>query len=165
MTSIIFNGKTYNNLEEMPSNERQAYEQMMKIFVDANGNGIPDFLEGDIVKNVMTAVTSNISVNGQMYGGMNELPDDVRAKIQGALEKMSELGVVTKTSSPMVMGINSVQVPSKEPSFQSKPFVSREYSPAIEEEKSSSALPWILGAVALLFYLAIAAFAVFYFMR
>ena len=52
---IMFNGKTYNSLEEMPANERMAYEQMQKIFVDANGNGIPDFLEGDIAKNVMTA--------------------------------------------------------------------------------------------------------------
>ena len=45
---IIFNGKTYNSLEEMPANERQAFEQMQQIFVDANGNGIPDFMEGDI---------------------------------------------------------------------------------------------------------------------
>ena len=58
---ILFNGKTYNSLEEMPAKERQAYEQIRKIFVDANGNGIPDFLEGDIVKNVITAFTSAIS--------------------------------------------------------------------------------------------------------
>lgn len=160
---IIFNGKTYNSLEEMPQNERQAYEQMMNIFVDANGNGIPDFLEGDMVKNVLSAVTSNIHFNGQVYEGMNELPPDVREKIQGAFEKMSELGIVTKTTPSMMMGVNSAQV-SGEPQIRSRPFVSREFQPAIEEDKGSSALPWILAGAALLFCLALAAFAIFYFM-
>lgn len=160
---IIFNGKTYNSLEEMPPNERQAYEQMMNIFVDANGNGIPDFLEGDMVKNVLSAVTSNIHFNGQVYEGMNELPPDVREKIQGAFEKMSELGIVTKTTPSMMMGVNSAQV-SGEPQIRSRPFVSREFQPAIEEDKGSSALPWILAGAALLFCLALAAFAIFYFM-
>lgn len=164
MTSITFNGKVYNSLEEMPSNERQAYEHMMKIFVDANGNGIPDFLEGDIVKNVMVAA-KNISADGKIYEGMNELPNELRAKIQTAFEKMNELEVVTKNTSPMMMEVNSVQVTPKEPDAQSQPFVSREFSPAIEEEKSSSALPWVLGVAALLFCLALAAFALFYFIQ
>ncbi len=164
MAIIIFNGKTYNKIEEMPPNEKQAYEQMMKIFVDANGNGIPDFLEGDMVKNVMTAVTSNISVNGQMYGGMNELPDDVRAKIQGALEKMTELGIVTKTTSQMVMEVDSVQA-SKEPRVQSRPFVSHETTSAIQEDKGSNALPWLLAGLAVFVCLTVAAIVVFYFMQ
>ena len=101
MATIIFNGKSYNSLEEMPANEKMAYEQMMNIFVDADGNGIPDFLEGDMVKNVMTAVTSNISVNGQMYEGMNELPTDVREKIRSGrrfhedLEKAVAMYIIT----------------------------------------------------------------------
>jgi hypothetical protein len=164
MATIIFNGKTYNSIEEMPSNEKQAYEKLMNIFVDKNGNGVPDFMEGDMVKNVMSAVTSNININGQMYGGMNELPDDVRAKIQGAFEKMTELGIVTKTTSPMVMGVNSLQV-SKEPQKQSKPLVSQEYASAIQEDKSSNALPLILIGLAAIICLAVAAVAVFYFMK
>lgn len=163
MATIMFNGKSYSSLEEMPPSDRQAYEQMMSIFVDANGNGIPDFLEGDIVQNVMTAVTSNIHFNGQVYDGMNELPVDVREKIQGAFEKMTELGIVTKTDSPVVMGFNSDQA-SKDPQIQSRPFIPREFSPAIEEDKGSNALPWILAGIALLFCLVLAAFVVFYIM-
>ena len=49
MATIIFNGKSYNSLEEMPEKERKAYDQMMDIFADKNGNGIPDFMEGDMV--------------------------------------------------------------------------------------------------------------------
>ena len=100
-TTIIFNGKTYNSLDEMPPNERQAYEQMLNIFMDKNGNGIPDFLEGDMAQNVMTAFTSNINVNGKSYSNVNELPDDLRARVQGAFEKMEQFGIVTKNASPM----------------------------------------------------------------
>ena len=164
MAAIIFNGKSYNSLEEMSTNERQAYEQIMNIFVDANGNGIPDFLEGDMVQNVMTAITSNIQFNGQVYNGMNELPPEVREKIQGAFEKMTELGIVSKTTGPMMMQVNGAHItPTSQ--FQSKPFISREFSPAIEEDKGSNALPWVLAGIGLLFCLAVAAFAVFYFMQ
>ena len=94
---IIFNGKSYNNLQEMPSNERMAYEQMQKIFVDANGNGIPDFLEGDIAKNVMTAFTSVVNYDGKVYNGLDELPPDARQKVQDAFAKLNQLGIVSGT--------------------------------------------------------------------
>ena len=32
MPPIHFNGKTYNDLAEMPATEREAYEQLMSIF-------------------------------------------------------------------------------------------------------------------------------------
>ncbi len=86
---IIFNGKNYNSLEEMPANERMAYEQMQKIFVDANGNGIPDFLEGDVAKNVMTAFTSVINYDGKVYNTMDELPAEARQKVQDAFAKLN----------------------------------------------------------------------------
>src|SRR5258706_9763534 len=100
MPTILFNGKTYNSIEEMPVDVRSAYQQVADIFVDKNGNGIPDFLEGDMVKNVITAFTSNVNVNGQTYNNMNELPPDICAQVQGAFEKLSALGMVTNNNSP-----------------------------------------------------------------
>ena len=97
---IMFSGKTYNRLEEMPANERMAYEQMQKIFVDANGNGIPDFLEGDIAKNVMTAFTTNVvNYDGKIYDSLDELPADARQKVQDAFTKLNQLGIVSGTPS------------------------------------------------------------------
>ncbi len=102
MPTILFNGKTYNSIEEMPVDVRSAYQQVADIFVDKNGNGIPDFLEGDMVKNVITAFTSNVNVNGQTYNNMNELPPDICAQVQGAFEKLSALGMVTNNNSPSI---------------------------------------------------------------
>jgi len=95
---IVFNGKTFNSLEEMPANERMAYEQMQKIFVDANGNGIPDFLEGDIARNVMTAFTTNaVNYDGKVYNNLDELPAEARQKVQDAFAKLNQLGVISGT--------------------------------------------------------------------
>ncbi len=48
MSKIIFNGKSYDGLEEMPPGEREAYTHIMALFADANQNGIPDIFEGDL---------------------------------------------------------------------------------------------------------------------
>lgn len=91
---IIFNGKSYGKPEDMSANERAAYEQMQQIFVDANGNGIPDFLEGDVAKNVITAFTSNVNFNGQVYNSLDELPEPARQKVQDAFGKLKQFGIV-----------------------------------------------------------------------
>ena len=147
----------------MPANERQMYQQIMSIFVDKDGNGIPDFLEGDIVKNVLTSFTSSVNFNGQTYNGMNELPEDVRQKIQEAYVKMSEFGIVSAAASPMMAQINKTA--DQKSQVTSQPFISREYNPAIQEESSSNWMTWILIGAVLALCLAVAVFAVFYMMN
>ena len=90
---IIFNGKSYNSVEEMPDNERQAYQHMVQIFKDENGNGIPDFMEGDMVKNIMTAFSGNVNFNGKVYASLEELPPDAKEKVQKAFDKLKQLGI------------------------------------------------------------------------
>lgn len=162
MATIIFNGKTYDSVEEMPASERAAYEQVANIFVDKNGNGIPDFMEGDMVKNVMTAFTSSVNVNGQVYNNMNELPPEVRAKVQGAFDKLAGLGIVTKNS-PMMAQANSPQI-SQEPMAISQPFVSREYAPTIQEDKGPNVVIWVLAGLVAVLCLALAAAGIYFFM-
>jgi hypothetical protein len=165
MAIIIFNGKTYNSIEEMPANEKQAFDQLSTMFVDKNGNGIPDFLEGDMVQNVITAYTSSVNINGKTFGNMNDLPDDMQARVQNAFEKMAELGVVTKTTSPMVMQVNGMQMEQK-PQTVSAPFISQSTPPsAIQEDRRSNTFVWVLGGIILFFFLLVVVFAVFYFLN
>ena len=44
-TKIIADGKEYNNIEELPAEVRAKYDQAMGA-LDANRNGVPDFMEG-----------------------------------------------------------------------------------------------------------------------
>src|SRR5215208_6713527 len=106
MATIIFNGKSYNTPDEMSAADRAAFEQLAGLFVDKNGNGIPDFLEGDIVKNVSTAYSNIVSINGNMVNA-SERPEEMRARVQDAFQKMSEMGLVP----PATMApVSSVQM-------------------------------------------------------
>ncbi len=150
MPTISFNGKTYNSIEEMPAKERQIYSQIAGMLVDKDGNGIPDFLEGDVVKNVVSVFNSSADVNGQSYRDINELPPDVRAKIQGAYEKIAEFGIVKEALSARM---NQGAVMS------SRPIVTPQAS--IQEEKSGPAL-WVLIGVGLTLCLALTVVAAFF---
>ena len=52
-TKINFNGKTYTKVEDMPEEVRQAYQQALAQFADADRNGIPDILESRTRGNVI----------------------------------------------------------------------------------------------------------------
>jgi hypothetical protein len=152
---ILFNGKTYTSLEEMPANERQAYESMFQIFTDKNGNGIPDFLEGDVAKNVMTSFTNVVNYDGKVYNGLNELPLEARQKVEQAFAKLNQLGIITAVPSAQ-------KAAPFEPAFQSsKPLLSQE--PAIQESGGTRWLV-ILGFLGAMLICAVA-LAVLLFLR
>ncbi len=122
---ITFNGKTYNNIEDMPAKERAAFNQMQQIFVDANGNGIPDFMEGDMFKNVMAAASNNVVYEGKVYNNLEDIPPDVREKVQTALNKLKQLGLVADV--PDMRASASNARPDFEPAFPaSKPLIPQE---------------------------------------
>lgn len=156
---LQFNGKTYNSPEEMPARERAAFEQMRKIFVDADGNGIPDFMEGDVTRNVITAFTSDVNSNGQIYSDLEDLPQDIREKVQKAFEVMQRLGIAT----PEVMQGAPARQPAFEPAFQpSKPLVPQE--PAIQESSRTRGAI-IISFLAVMLICAVGAMAALFLLR
>lgn len=149
---IVFNGKTYNSVEEMPANEREAYESMFNIFKDANGNGIPDFLEGDIAQNVMAAFTNVIHYDGKVYNNLDELPPEAREKLQAAFTKLNTLGLIAAAPSAQ-------KGTSFEAAFPpSKPLINQEPSMEENSDRKWMVIVGFLGA-ALLCAVAIAVFA------
>jgi len=162
MQVIIFNGRKYNSIEEMPANDRQAFEQLSSMFVDKNGNGIPDFLEGDMVQNVMTAFTRSFNYSGQNYSNLDELPPDVREKVQGAFEKLSQMGIITQDS-PMSSQRTFTEV-GREPARSSEPAMPREFSPTIQEEGGFS-VKWVMVGLGLMLCLGLTALGIFLMLR
>lgn len=158
---IVFNGKTYNSIEEMPANEREAFEQMQQIFVDANGNGIPDFMEGDMFKKVLAAASNNVVYQGQAYNSLEDIPPDVREKVQTALNKLRQLGLVADV--PNLQASASNARPDFEPAFAaSKPLIPQE--PTIQESGGKN---WIVivGFLAAILVCAVAIALVIFAMR
>lgn len=159
MPAIIFNGKTYNRIEDMPASERQAFEQMSKMFVDANGNGIPDFLEGDMVQNVLAAhsTKTQISADGKTYHTLEDLPPELRQSVDGAFQMLSNMGIL---KDPPEMQSKPF---SREPEFESRPFETKG-SNAIEEERGTSTFTFVIAGIVLCFILTVAAIGIFYFL-
>ncbi|MEN9561770.1 MAG: hypothetical protein RIR73_14 [Chloroflexota bacterium] len=155
MPTIIFNGKTYTDINDMPADERQAYDQMSSIFLDKDGNGIPDFMEGNIAMNVMNASTSGFVVNGNTYASLNDMPEDMQSKMRSAFDTLANAGLVSKST--FVQMAEAKSAPASQPAPQP--------STVIEEERGGNTFTLILGGMVLCFALAAIAMAIFYLMN
>lgn len=99
---IIVNGKAYSSLAEMPPDIRAAYQQMTELFADKDGNGVPDIMEGGLMK-MMSAfgqlgrlmknqgmqsvlAQSRYRVDGKEYASIQAMPTSVRNRF---LESMA----------------------------------------------------------------------------
>ena len=153
MPTIIFNGKTYNNIKDMPADERQAYDQMSGIFLDKDGNGIPDFMEGNIAMSMMNASASGFVVNGKTYASLDEMPEDLRSKMRSAFDALANAGLVSKST--FVQMSEAKTVPASQPVPQS--------STVIEEERGGNTFTIIIGGMVLCSALAAVAMALYYF--
>lgn len=95
MPRITFNGKTYNDIAEMPATEREAYEQLMANFKDEDGDGTPDIFQGDVVSNIVNAYAStNIVVDGKRVGGFQNLTQAQRLKLEKGLATLQKMGIL-----------------------------------------------------------------------
>ena len=165
METISFNGKTYNSLEEMPADQRAAYEHVMAFMKDENHNGIPDMFEGDAIQKMMAMASTSIIVNGQAVQSIESLPPEARAKYDKAMAKLSQLGILPQgtqgaqglpSQSPSDPPLQSApQIAPNEPAFTQSPSFLQSSSPsAITEDTGSSRTGFIIaiavGAVLLL---------------
>jgi hypothetical protein len=123
MEIISFNGKTYNSLEEMPADQRAAYEQVMAFMKDENNNGIPDMFEGDAIQKMIGMASTQIIVNGQEVKSVESLPPEARAKFEKAMQKLNQLGILSSGTSE-AQGSPSQSTPQiapSEPAFTQSP--------------------------------------------
>ncbi len=164
MPQIKFNGKTYNSLAEMPATERQAYEQLMDVFQDKNQDGIPDIFQGDVVSNIVkAAATTSFVVDGKRVGGLNQMTQEQRIKLEKSMALLKKMGIMSEI--PNLDGGIHAPHPEAMPVWDddtelraSKP-LPRQNS-AIQEDRSGSR--FLIIAIALLSLLACGAGAFFF---
>lgn len=102
MPEIVFLGKKYHSLEEMPPEARQAYEQAMSLLADRDGNGIPDIfdavrqqgnaaapMEIETTQTTIGPVLTSIEINGQTYTSVQDMPPEVRRAYEQAMAQLS----------------------------------------------------------------------------
>jgi hypothetical protein len=96
MPTIHFNGKTYNDLAEMPAAERQMYDQVMSALRDEDGNGLPDILEGDVIGNIIAMTKKSGSAYEEQVAALEKISPEVRARISNGITKLNELGLLSR---------------------------------------------------------------------
>src|ERR1700757_2317411 len=92
MATITVNGKTYDRVDDMPPEIRQAYDQAMGLLADKNQNGIPDIAEG-LLPGAKPTVTTRFKITtkkkivykGQTYESPDDLPAEARQAYQRAM--------------------------------------------------------------------------------
>ncbi len=70
MPSYVVNGREYRSIDEMPAEDRQAYQQAMGLLADHDGDGLPDiFKQAGTVQSV-NLNQHNVNV---MHGANDQL--------------------------------------------------------------------------------------------
>ena len=160
MPKIHFNGKTYNDLAEMPATERAAYEQLMSIFKDEDQDGTPDIFQGDVVGNIIEVVKKT-SGDPEGTAALEQMSPLMRARLSKGLAKLHALGLLTgRPDLPKEWPFSSSE---EEPSWEdaeirpSKPIIQ---SPSvIQEDTGSSGL--LVAAILVVVGLCVAGIAAY----
>ncbi len=99
-TKIIFNGKEFNSIENLPPEARQKYEKALGTLAGANSNRPPDIIDGTptlndenkvSVINIMgkpTRVSGKVIVNGKEFHGIEDLSPEARARYDQVMGKL-----------------------------------------------------------------------------
>ena len=99
-TKIIADGKTYNSLDELPPEIRAKYDQAMSS-MDANRNGVPDFMEG--MMNLPNQPTNNVAVT---FGTASLTPASRQPMpVSSAIELESSGGWMLSLAGVLLVGL------------------------------------------------------------
>jgi hypothetical protein len=162
--TIVFNGKTYNSVDEMPPEVRQAYEKVVGLFADKNQNGIPDVFEGIGSVNRQNInikkKTTAIIYDGKKYDNVEQLPPEARQKYEQAMGKLDADKDGIPDFIEGMMGTSSAstmtsELPASQPVFSQPSTVSVNSPSAIEPENNS--LRWLIIGIGLIIVLCMGA--------
>ena len=165
--TIVFDGKTYNSVDEMPLDVREAYRQVIGIFADKNQNGLPDIFEGtgDVsTQNINIQGNSTaIIYDGKKYDSVDQLPPEARQKYEQAMGRLDadKDGIPDFVESMIGASSASIKISSLAPSqqaFSQSPAIPANSSSTIEPENNS--LRWLIIGVGLIIVLCLGAIGV-----
>lgn len=167
--NILFNGKTYRSVEDMPPDVRQAYESVMQVLEDKNQNGLPDLFEGAL--GGQKAIHTSIVYNGQTYGNMADLPPEAREKYDKMMGKWDKdnNGIPDFAEKIAMMGASATPASTIGPAPSRSAFPQSPAIPvapsAIDIEPEHTGLRFGILAIALLFILCLGGLALWFLFR
>lgn len=83
-TRIVFNGREYTGLDQMPEDVRKAFQDTLAhLNADSDHNGVPDVLEGQ--GNALSVTQASITINGRTIEDVRNLPGPMRWLVSSLL--------------------------------------------------------------------------------
>jgi len=91
---IVFNGKEYDSVEQMPPDVRKEYEVALETLRKSGGEEILTVLQRDmgVSGTHIKATVREIVVNGKKYDSVAAMPPDVRRVYEQALARVAPGG-------------------------------------------------------------------------
>lgn len=126
-TRITINGQQYDSPDEMPPDVRRTYEEAMKTMSSLSTGprgGTTQVYTGHAGPHLggSLLVTRTLTVNNRTYGGLDELPPDVRQQVEGALggagtqvRPKTTVGLTFNIKGPQVQGLGRAGEPPMPP--------------------------------------------------
>jgi hypothetical protein len=187
---IVIDGKTYNDINDMPPDVRALYEEARRNasrngapdplasldpFADRNNSGAPDIFDSlaNITGGNPTVVnTTKILVNGQAFDSLDQLPPELRAKYEQAMSGMdaNRNGIPDFVEGMLNLPAQPTQAEPAQPTFTAGTNAPRRSQPlpassTIEPESSGNWTLIIAGVILFGLCLLLVAGGVWYFLR
>ena len=89
-TRIIFDGKEYASVEEMPLEVRRSYEQIAGLLADRDGDGIPDLVGDASASHTLTVRRMRFVHDGKVYSSVEEMPSEARRQYDAAVRQLGD---------------------------------------------------------------------------
>ena len=95
---IVFNGKEYDSVDQMPPDVRKEYEVALETLRKSGGEEILSVLQRDmgVSGTHIKATFREIVVNGKKYDSVDAMPPDVRRTYEQAMARVAPAGAAVR---------------------------------------------------------------------
>ena len=100
MSASIFNEKNRVRFEDivykdLSPEDKKIYDDTYGILGDRDSNGQSDFMDDEYCQSLLKGGLDGVVLRGVTYKSFEEMPEDVRAKMQNAFNSLFSMGMLS----------------------------------------------------------------------
>ena len=173
---IIFNGRVYRSVAEMPPDERKSYESLIEFCADKNLDGVPDLFQQGKMGGIKQAfefakemskvsqrgsawsqdsllairiTDSKIFVNGRAFNSVDEMPSEVRQAYEQTIDSVDPGSVDIYEEPWREVKRDTYFTPHEDAMFSSQP-ADPSFSDVTEMIDTNTSLVIVIAAICVL---------------
>ena len=99
------NHKRFEDMKykEMSPEDQQLYDKIYGVMGDRDGNGQSDFLDDEYCQSLLKGSLDGVVFRGVTYKSLEEMPEDIRVKMQQAFNSLFPMGMLSPTVYELLM--------------------------------------------------------------